>query len=286
MLLLSASDLHSLDLTKIPPTGYIPPEMMVTFLATLPRLETFIIGFQLATRRPNQIRRPPVMRTVLCALTSIQFQGASKYLEDLVAQIDVPQLGRMCIIYFNQLMEFQIAQLSKFINRSFGPEFTLLKHTQVTFFSNHVTFHVGRYSTDILCKGVDWQVSHMAQVLSHSSVTLSTVVHLRLKVHLPEDRLLEGTEDVEWLRLLHQFSTMKTLHVSQELAGHIALALEDLTGEMVMDALPSLNLICLEGQPATSIKEFLSMRQLSGCPVTIADTEAEFYERLVSFVDE
>ncbi|KAH9171721.1 hypothetical protein EDB89DRAFT_1906708 [Lactarius sanguifluus] len=112
MLLLSATDLVKLDLFNIPPAGYISPEAMVASLATLPRLEFFVIGFQLATSRPDQILPPPVTRTVLPALVSFRFRGASEYLEDLVSRIDGPQLNQISTVYLNQVVDFQVAQFS------------------------------------------------------------------------------------------------------------------------------------------------------------------------------
>ncbi len=298
MLLLSASDLVALYLYNIPPTGYISPETVIASLATLARLETFIIEFQSATSRPDRIHPPPVTRTVLPALTYFKFRGASEYLEDLVARIDSPQLNRIYIDYLNQFVDFQVAQLSKFIDRSVGPKLTLLRHAQVTFSCGEVSFNMYRQldhqtwdylaRTIVSCEGIDWQVSHMTQVLSHFSATLSTVVHLKLEipleVPLKESRQLEGTDDAEWPLLLHQFSSVQTLHVSQDLVGHIALVLEDTPREMVAEMLPSLDLICLSGQPASSVEKFVAARQLSGHPVTVIDTETEFDERLESYV--
>lgn len=79
--------------------------------------------------------------------------------------------------------------------------------------------------------------------------------------------------DVEWLPLLHQFPNVRTLHVSEELAGHVALVLEDTTDETV---LPSLDLICLADEPVSSATKFVAARRLSGRPVTVVDTETEF----------
>ena len=297
-LLLSASDLVKLDLFDIPPTGYISPKAMVASLATLPRLKTLIIGFQSATSRPDRIPQPPIKRTLLPALTYFRFKGASEYLEDLVAQIDGPHLNQIVVAYLNQVVDFQVGQFSKYIDRTVGPEIALFKHAQFTFSHGSVAFimypHAGHSPWDrrpattiISCEGTDWQVSHIAQVLSHLSAKLSHVVHLKLKVE-PEGRGLNSTDDVEWLYLLHQFSTVRTLHVSQELAGHVALALEDVTAdsEMVYEVLPSLDLIRIVGQPASCIDKFSAARRLSGHPVTVIDTEAEFNENLESYVSE
>ena len=291
-LLLSTSDLVKLHLFNMPPTGYISPEAMVACLALLPSLQNFVIGFQLATSRPDRIHPPPITRTVLPVLTSFEFKGANEYLEDLVARIDSPQLDRIYIDYLNQIVDLQVAQLSKFIDRSVGPELTQFRHAQIGFISGWSTFtmyrHANQPSSDrysattvISCKGIDWQVFHMAQVLSQFSAILSNVVHLDLEAALEEDHQIE--DDVEWLHLLHQFSTVKVLRVAHELAGHVALALEDITEETVAEALPSLDLIYLEGQKASSIEKFVAVRQLNGRPVIVIDTETEFDERFESY---
>ena len=296
-LLLSATDLVKLDLFDIPTTGYISPEAMVASLATLPKLETFIMGFRLATPRPDQIHPPPLTRTVLPALTYFRFKGASEYLEDLVSRVDSPRLNQIVTAYLNQVVDFQVLQFSNFVDRTVGPEITLFKHARFTFSYGSVAFTMiphANYSpwdrrpatTIVSCRGIDSQVSHMAQVLGHMSAKLSNVVHLKLKVE-PEGLQLDGTDGVEWAHLLHQFSSAKTLHISQEIAGHVALALEDITtAEMVDEVLPSLDLIRVVGQPASSVKKFTATRQLSGHPVTVIETETEFDERLESYVSE
>jgi hypothetical protein len=76
---------------------------------------------------------------------------------------------------------------------------------------------------------------------------------------------------------------VQTLHVSRDLAGHVALALEDIAGEMVAEVLPSLDLIYLPGQLASSVEKFVAARQLSDRPVTVL-TKTEFEERLKSYV--
>jgi hypothetical protein len=293
-LLWSTSDLVKLDLFDIPPTGYISPEAMVASLAALPKLETFVIGFQLGTSRPVRISRPPATRTVLPSLTYFRFKGASEYLEDLVARIDGPQLKQIVVAYLNQAVDFQVIQFSKFIDRTVGSEIALFKHARFSFCHSSVAFTMYPYAnhspwdrrpatTIISCEGTDWQVSHIAQVLSHLFAKLSNVAHLRLKVE-PEGRQLMGTEDIEWIHLLQQFPAVQTLHVSRELAGHVALALEDIAGEMVNDVIPSLDLIRVVDQPASSIEKFIAARQLSGCPVAVIDSETDFDERLESYV--
>ena len=296
-LLLSASNLRRLSLSKIPPTGYISPEAIVASLATLPRLDDFMIEFQSATSRPNRIDPPPVTRAVLSALTTFRFTGASEYLEDLVARIDSPRLSDICIQYFNQFIDFQVAQFSKFISRSAGLKPALVEHAYLTFSINMVSFdmydpHAIPHTVTfrrvkpltvigILCGGgIDWQVSHMAQVLRHFLATLSHVIHLRLR--LLKQYQFESTDDVEWHLLLHRFSAVQTLHVSEDPAGHIAVALEDMLEGMFAESLPCLNLIYLENQPASSVEKFVAARQRCGRVVTVVHTKAEYDERLRS----
>ena len=288
-LLLSTSDLVDLNLEDIPPTGYISPEAMVAGLAALPRLCVFWIKFQSPTPRPDRMHPPPVTRTILPALTEFLFVGASEYLEELAARIDAPQLDWIWIHYLNQLVDFQVAQLSGFMDRSVGPKLSLIKYARVSFDSREVTYDMphatGQYqkqlSTTIDCQGIDWQVSHMAQVLSQVSTTLSlsAVVNLKLEVPTWSAGPTEGMDDVDWRHFILQFPTMQTMHVSQALAEHIALALE----YMVAGAFPSLDLIFLEGQPASSVESFLAARKFSGRPVTVVDTETEFDEKVKSY---
>lgn len=133
----------------------------------------------------------------------------------------------------------------------------------------------------IKCEGIDRQVPSIAQVLSQFSETLSSVVHLKLDLELREGPPLEGMDDVDWLHFLRQFVTVRTLHVSRKLAGHVALALRDITPETVTEVLPSVDLIWLAGR---YVKKFVHARRLSGRPVTVVGTLMEFNRRLESFV--
>ena len=152
-LLLSASGLVTLNLRNIPPTGYFSPAALVEGLAKLPKLKTFVLEFQLATPRPNRVHSIRSTRTALPALTLFQFQGASEYLEDLVSRINTPQLNQILVFYLNQLVDFQVTQLSRFIERSVGPKLTISRHAHVTFSSNKVTFGMTR---DAIYPSWDW----------------------------------------------------------------------------------------------------------------------------------
>jgi hypothetical protein len=237
-LLRSASDLVRLELYDIPPTGYISPDAMVLGLVALPGLEFFHMEFRSPNSRPGRINPPPATQTVLPSLTYFYFKGASEYLESIVTQIHGPRLKWIYIDYFNQLSDFRAFQLSQFIHRSAeGPQTTFFRHAKVTFATRKVSLNIRSHSNDedlvvnitIRCQGIDWQASHLTQLLSQFSVTISNVVHLRLE--LQRGRQLEGADDVELRHLLHPFSTVKTLYADGKLTGHlqVALALEDVT---------------------------------------------------------
>ena len=286
-LLLSTGNLVRLYLSGIPSTGYISPEAMAVGLAPLSKLENLWISFD--SFSSDQIRPPPATRIVLPALITFSFQGAYTYLENIVACIDSPQLDRIHINFSDQLFDIPVAQLSKFLDRSMGPKLALLKHAHIGLSGYFFSFLIYRHpSSDwhISSEGIDLQVPNIAHSFRQFSATLSNVIHLRLEVKRREGRQLEGTVEVEWMHLLRQFSAIQSLYISQDLAGPISLALEDITAEMAIEVWPSLDLICLEGLPAASIEKFATARQLSGRPVIVVDTKTEFSERLEFSVEE
>jgi hypothetical protein len=295
-LLLSTSDLVTLKLFKIPTSGYISPERMVACLAALPRLKTFTIRFRQFSFRPDRIHPPPVTRPVLSALTDFEFRGDFVYVEVLVAQIDSPKLERVYITYLDPPDDFQVTHLSEFIDRSIGLELTLSRHALVHFSSDEVAFILScKYpnypgweqcsvETNISCEVFEWKLPDMARALIRFSAALCTVVHLELDAHLIWDGQSEDAYDIEWLDLFCQFPAMQTLHVSTALAPPVFLVLEDITAELVAEALPSLGLICVEGETASSLEKIVAIRQFSGRPITVVKTRDEFNERLESYV--
>ena len=130
----------------------------------------------------------------------------------------------------------------------------------------------------LCCPGINiiQKKKNMAQVLRHFSTVFPQLVHLKLS--LSEHYQLEGTDDVEWHLLLHRFSALQTLHVSQGLAGPLAVVLEDMPEGMFAESLPSLNLIYLENQPTSSVEKCVVARST----VTVFHTKAEYNKRLIS----
>jgi len=297
-LLLSASDLVELKLHKIPQTGYISPKKMVRCLATLTRLKFLSIAFQSPPSRPNRI---PVVtrskrRAVLPALTSLFFWGVREYLEDFAARINAPRLDSIDIRYLNQL-DFQVPQISKFIDRSKNLKRSLSRRCRVVIGPNGISFSVGIAIKDragcweestcfriyIQCQGIARQVSHITQALSHISAMTSNMSHFAINQWVEPHCQLESMDDIEWLQLLRLFTSVQTLFVSGKPAGYIACALEDVTGEMATEVLPAVDLLCLEDQPVASVDKFIAIRRDSGRPVTIVNKKTEFGERFKSY---
>jgi hypothetical protein len=289
----SARNLIKLTLYKVPPAGYISPDALVACLADLPRLDTLCFDFELAGVRLGQMHPPPMTRTILPALTHFHCLGANKYLEDLVAQIDCPELERISASYIDSVDDFQVAQLSKFINRSVGPSISPFVPTTVRLYNG------GSVLIDMYChpKGESWdpatitiyyrdterQISYIAPALKRFSLGFSAILSIVACLSLvAEDRPLEGTGDVDWLHLLRRFSAVQALHVSLELAGHVALELEAIPADRVAEVLPSLSLIYLESQPTSSLEKFVAARALSDRPIIVVDDRLGFDEILKS----
>ena len=118
--LLSTSHLVYLALCDIPRLGYISSEAMVTTLSALTSLETLFLRCLYPQPRPAlESRRLPLhrlMRSILPRLTKFIFNGASEYLEGILARIDAPRLNIMYITFFNQII-FNTPRLYQFISQ-------------------------------------------------------------------------------------------------------------------------------------------------------------------------
>ena len=89
-LLSSATNLVRLSLHRIPHSGYISPETIVTCLSMLPRLESLTLGFQFPRSRAHRESRhlPPLTRVVLPSLTFLDLSSDIEYLEDILSRLE------------------------------------------------------------------------------------------------------------------------------------------------------------------------------------------------------
>jgi hypothetical protein len=287
-LLLSTTDLINLDLDNVPHSGYFSPEAIVTCLSALTRLDSLHVGFESPRSRPyrGSRRPPPPTRTLLPSLTNLMFTGVSEYLEDLVARIDTPLLSNLEMRLFHQLI-FDTPQLAQFISRS-----SLIQRDEapdeahLTFSDSHVivslprSFQLG-LGLVISCRQSDWQLSALAQVCSPSfpHAYISTVEHLYIyENQLSQPRWQDDIENGQWLELLHPFTAVKSLFLSQKFAARIAPALQELVGERANEVLPALESIFLKGLDSSGvvpegIRQFVTARHLSSHPIAVTPWE-------------
>ena len=285
-LLLSASHLVWLNLQRIPHSGYISPEAMATCLSVLTRLKCLNIEFKSPRSRPERKSRrpPPQTRILLPVLVKMCFHGVSEYLEDLVAQIDTPLLNKLLIHFFHQLI-FDTPQLTQFISRT--PKLKVYNLATLYFSSWDAMIIVsgfdGSLQLGIICSQSDWQLSSVVQFFSSSF--LPALDHSLEILQIGENgssgpRWQDDIESSQWLELLQPFTAVRTLCISREFVPRIAPTLQELVGGRVVEVLPALQGLFLEGVlPPRPVQEaigkFIAARQLAGHPITISQWEKE-----------
>jgi hypothetical protein len=281
-LLLTAAHLNNLLLYDIPHSGYISPDAVVTALSTLTSLRSLVLEFKYPrSHSDNASRRlPPPTRTVLPVLADFQFKGVHEYLDDLVAHIDAPQLHKLAITFFNDIV-FDAPQFTQFISRTLklksheSAHVVFQDHATRVHFSSRTSGYV---EVRIFCRELDWQISSLEQVCASCLPPLSTTEDLYIDEHLYWQNP-DWQDNIEittlWLELLHRFSTVKNLYLCKDFAPHIVAALQELVGSRTTEVLPTLQNIFLdELEPAGHVQEgigrIVAARQLFGHTVTVS----------------
>ena len=279
-LLLFATNLVELYLENIPHRGYFSPEAIVTALSTLTHLESLQLLFESPQSRPDPEHQhpPPPTRSVVPNLGEFQFKGDSEYLEVVVAHIDAPQLDELNITLFNDIV-FDTPQLIQFISRT--PIMKALERAHVTFQGDNATVRLSstgkseELKVEILCSELDWQVSSMEQVCT-SCLPLLPTLDLYIDGNPHYRQHWQGNvENALWLRLLHPFTSVKNLYLSEEIARRIVPALQELVGVRATEVLPTLeNIILEEPQPSgpvqEGIQEVATVRQATNHPIAVS----------------
>ena len=287
-LLVSASHLVHLILYDIPHSGYFSPEAIVTALSSLFKLRTLRVEFQSPRSCPDQAsRRPPSQtrfRVVFPVLSYFWFKGVCEYLEDIVARIDAPQLIKLYITFFNQIV-FDTPRFIQFIGRTPGLE--ALKGATLTFQDGTASINLtspaspGIYfepelNVSIRCRELDWQVSSLEQVCTWCLPPLSALEDLYISEEpYWQSYWQDNIETMLWLELLHPFTAVKNLYLSEEVARRIVPALQELDGGRTTEVLPILQNIFLAGlEPLGPVQEgiwrFVSTRQVTGHPLAVS----------------
>jgi hypothetical protein len=302
-LLSSATDLVSLHLHDIPNSNHIAPKALVAGLAGLTGLRSLHIILDSEELHPYQPVREsllPITWTILPALHCLIFGGDFEYLEDFVAQIDIPQLDALVLLFdWHRDVNYEVPQLSAFINRSENSKQILsgkcLLHVDkddnvLLLISDTISGEAGQWDAEtehgilvrIECEGIEAQISHVAHVLSWISPVLPDIVHFTMDsvLFMSERAFLDS---LEWPQLLRQFSTIQTLLVSANISRLVSSALKYVDEERFAEILPALRLLCLEDQPLSSVQKFITLRRNCGHPVTFFKTTDKFAKRLISY---
>ena len=272
-LLLSATNLVDLQLWDLPPSGYISPEAIVTSVSALTGLESLSLGFRSPRSQPNQEGRPPppITRVVLPALTWIMFTGDSEYLEDILSRIDTPLLGEVHITFFNQ-PAFDTPSLRDFISRT--EPFKAPHRAHLVFSQLHVTVMLFQQDGVADHRKFKLGVSDHPLILGRPSLIemynscfppFPNLEHLRIY----EDRdsqpqWQDYMQSAQWLDLFQSFTSVEDLGLSKNFVGFVAPALGVLIGQQVIEVLPALQNIFLDGLPCsgpTTIRLSLSILQ-------------------------
>jgi len=251
-LLLSATDLVTLRFERIPYSGpgYISPEEIVACLSTLTKLEEFALEFRCYGHPSTQ---HPVTRSVLPALTSLRFEGARAYLEDLLSRTDLPLLDNVDITSTYRDTSHS-PLLSELVSRfdSLGA----LHCAEITFDerSRIVNVALSRSRGVADSRTLRFRIEcHRSQLLPLSQFwdlalpPFPNLEHLYIHSAFPLHSSQYFAESAQWLELLRQFTSVENLHLSPDTAERVAGALQDLFTRGVTGVLPALQNIFLSG---------------------------------------
>ena len=199
----------------IPDSGYISPELVVTSLSALIRLQYLSIHFLSPRSYADRLRELRHLSTserlVLLSLTKFDFKGDNEYLEDFISRIDAPALDRVAMAFFNQLV-FDPSLLRDFFSRT-----DVLQEPNravVSVSETHIKLTLSRYegTTDrhmlevwISSTVAESQLSSLAQFCSTCLPPLLMLEFLGMD---GGSSLWEGPTDMDsapWLELLPSF---------------------------------------------------------------------------------
>ena len=240
--LLSTNNLVELHLANIPNDADFSPNDLVTGLSTLVHLKRLTVDFHYSPpfSPHTSMMYPPPRHTTLPSLTSLDFHGASEFLEDFVARIDSPSLGKITIKLFNDIF-FEIPQFCQFIPRLdalMSPSHASVNHSvdSVSVYLEGWNILCKRCFLGTSCRQLDWQVSFVTQIFSQLSPLLSSVRSLSI---YSGDELPTGEEDMDstqWLELFRPFTQVERVNVRRKLVPGIvqALAEEDQEEDMLI----------------------------------------------------
>ena len=220
---------------------------------------------------------PPPRRATLPSLASLDFHGASEYLEEFVAQIDLPTLCFISVKLFNQIF-FEIPQFRRFIchlnalGSLESPNKAIIEHTvesvSVCLYREEKVQIPNSCGFRTSCRRFDWQLSFLTQISSELFPLLPGIRSFTISQSgvLPT---LEDVDSTQWLDLFRLFT-----HVTEvAVCGHGLLpSVVQALGaeEMSTEILPELTSLFFNGYPEPlsdpgkiAAKQFVARRMSS-----------------------
>lgn len=280
--LFSTNNLAELHLCGIPNAVYFSPVDLVTALSTLDQLKRLAIDFHSPASRPaSSMTHRSLRHTALPSLKFLDFHGASEYLEEFVAQIQLPALCKITIKLFNQIF-FEIPQFSQFISHQNSNVLGFPTLVLVTYSADSVSVFLIQNENSspdehcylgTSCRRLDWQLSFVTQILSQLSPLLSSVTKLTFITHSEMPAGKEDVDPTQWLELFQLFTHVMEIHVFEQLVPDIVQALT--TEVMDIGILPELTSLSLNGyrRSPSAVKvaeEFVATRRVSGRTVSLS----------------
>ena len=273
--LLSTNNLVELRLFKIPNAVYFSPDDLVTGLSTLVRLKSLSVGFYFtAVHPPPNVTHSLPQRTTLPSLTSLDFYGATEYLEEFIARVNSPALCKINIRLFNQIF-FEIPQFCQFIlrpNTLGSPTWIIVTHSTESVSVLLILNENRNFVLGTSCRRLDWQLSFVTEIFNQLSSLLSSVRSLTIQKGdgLPS---MEDIDSRQWLELFRSFIHVTLVRVSEEQL--VPSIVQTLATEDMATALPELFSLHLEkysGTPSVveAAKQFVATRRLSGHAVFLS----------------
>ncbi|KAI0258124.1 hypothetical protein BC834DRAFT_913179 [Gloeopeniophorella convolvens] len=256
-MLSSATSLTSLVLDRIPPSAYIPPEVLVSHMVALSQLQHMHIGFISASPRPSTTPSRPLSQqpSEIPNLERISYRGASAYLEAVFALIGAPSLKHIFIQLFNEL-SYRTPHIARSSHRT-SPRTRALTDATVFFDEGlisiqlyHASFRTSAGTTtamNVACDRLDFQVAGISQICSSEPNVLRRIKTLRIDIcaRWPQAKWQDMVDPVLWRAFLAPFRGVITLTVSAALAAELGSALG--RAPAAEEVLPELRVVQFSG---------------------------------------
>jgi hypothetical protein len=254
------------------------PEAMATVLPALTRLETLGIEFSRHWVFSDADGRLPPLptRSVLPALTRFTFRGNGEDFKILVAQLDIPLLNRLSVTFINPTqIRIYTAQLAQFIGHA--PRLRAHDEANIVFSGSAVAVKLASWvignEGPVVSIQSTGSISTLANICTPSFSPLSTLERLCIyEIGHVDKRWQRVMETTQWSEILRPFTAVKNLYISQLLAPQIMYNLQNLVNRGMVEVLPILQNIFIEGlRLSRPVRElFVAARQLSGHPINVS----------------